>query len=137
MTRTDNNKRDDDGWLRIGALRDIPVLGSRVVETPNGNIAVFRNRRDEIFALRDECPHKKGPLSQGIVHGTRVTCPLHNWVIQLEDGNAVAPDVGCVRTYPVRLIDGILYLRVAGRPAAASLDTPLDTPVAAHAQTRA
>jgi nitrite reductase (NADH) small subunit len=137
MTHTNNNKRDDDGWLRVGALQDVPVLGSRVIETPNGNIAVFRNRRDEIFALHDECPHKKGPLSQGIVHDTRVTCPLHNWVIRLEDGNAVAPDVGCVRTYPVRLIDGILYLRFAGQPAAAPSAAPLDTPVAAHAQTRA
>ena len=137
MTHTDTDIRHDDGWLRVGALQDVPVLGSRVIETPNGNIAVFRNRRDEIFALHDECPHKKGPLSQGIVHDTRVTCPLHNWVIQLEDGNAVAPDVGCVRTYPVRLIDGILYLRVADRPAAVSLDASLDTPVTAHAQTRA
>ena len=113
----DQRQKDNDGWIRIGALEDVPVLGSRVVKTPDGTIAVFRTRSDRVFALRDECPHKKGPLSQGIVHDNRVTCPLHNWVIQLEDGNAVAPDVGCVQTYPVRLIDGTIYLRWVEQPA--------------------
>ena len=74
----------------IGALDDIPRLGARSVKTPAGDIAVFRTAGDEVFALRDQCPHKKGPLSQGIVHGTSVTCPLHAWVISLQTGEAQA-----------------------------------------------
>ena len=70
-------------WIEIGALNDIPVLGSRIVRTASGDIAVFRTADDEVFALDDRCPHKGGPLSQGIVHNKRVTCPLHNFVIEL------------------------------------------------------
>jgi nitrite reductase (NADH) small subunit len=73
-------------WHEIGALDDIPRLGSRVVQTPHGDVAVFRTADDQVFALRDRCPHKGGPLSQGIVHGHRITCPLHNWVLELESG---------------------------------------------------
>ena len=97
-------------WIEIGALKDIPRLGSRVVRTAAGNIAVFRTETDEVFALDDRCPHKGGPLSQGIVHGHRITCPLHNWVLELESGQAVAPDVGCATHYPVRLENGRLWL---------------------------
>lgn len=89
--------------MKVGKLEDIPRLGARVIETEFGDIAVFRTANDEVFALRDKCPHKGGPLSQGIVHGRRVTCPLHNWVIEMVDGNAVAPDVGCAVKYPVKI----------------------------------
>lgn len=97
-------------WIEIGRLDDIPRLGSRVIATQLGDIAVFRNSADEVFALRDRCPHRGGPLSQGIVHGRRVTCPLHNWVIELEDGEAVAPDVGCAKAFELREEAGRLYL---------------------------
>lgn len=90
-------------WLRVCSIDDIPRLGTRVVKSTLGDIAVFRNADDEVFALFDKCPHKGGPLSQGIVHGRKVACPLHNWNIQLEGGKAVAPDVGCVRTFLVKL----------------------------------
>jgi len=90
-------------WIEIGVLDDIPKLGARVVETPDGNIAVFRTDNDALYAIRDECPHKQGPLSQGIISGKRVACPLHDWKINLESGNAIAPDEGCVATYPVKL----------------------------------
>jgi nitrite reductase (NADH) small subunit len=99
-------------WRRVCNLADIPRLGSRVVRTAQGNIAVFRNDHDEVFALRDRCPHKGGPLSQGIVFGRHVACPLHNWVIALEDGSAVAPDKGCTATYAVKLEAGEVYLRL-------------------------
>jgi nitrite reductase (NADH) small subunit len=99
-------------WRDIGALADIPRLGSRVVETPAGDIAVFRTSDDHVFALYDRCPHKAGKLSQGIVHGTSVTCPLHNWVIGLESGQAEAPDEGCARTVPVRLKGDRILLAV-------------------------
>lgn len=97
-------------WRDIGAIDDIPQLGSRVVATPAGNIAVFRTGQDAIYALDDCCPHKNGPLSQGIVHGTAVTCPLHNWTIDLVSGEAAEPDRGCVRTVPVRLENGRILL---------------------------
>lgn len=97
-------------WIEVGHINDIPKLGARVVETAKGNIGIFRTTDDEIFALRDKCPHKGGPLSQGIVHGKRVTCPLHNWKIELESGGAVAPDEGCAASYPVRIEAGIVYL---------------------------
>jgi len=90
-------------WLDIGLIDDIPVLGARVVKTVLGNIAVFRTEGDAVFALEDRCPHRDGPLSQGIVHDRSVTCPLHNWVISLETGEARAPDQGCSRPVPVRV----------------------------------
>ncbi|BAI76694.1 nitrite reductase (NAD(P)H) small subunit (plasmid) [Azospirillum sp. B510] len=90
-------------WTQVGSIDDIPVLGSRVVRTPDGDIALFRTAADEVFALEDACPHKRGPLSQGIVHGRSVTCPLHGWVIELATGEAVAPDEGRTGHVPVRV----------------------------------
>jgi nitrite reductase (NADH) small subunit len=92
-------------WSKIGSINDIPRRGARCVATPRGRIAVFRTADDQVFAIEDRCPHKGGPLSQGIVHGTSVTCPLHNWVISLETGKALGADEGGVRTIPVR-VDG-------------------------------
>lgn len=97
---------------RVCALAEIPKLGARVVRSErHGDIAVFRNAADEVFALRDACPHKGGPLSQGIVFGTSVACPLHNWTIGLADGCAAAPDEGCVQRFAVRVeADGSVFL---------------------------
>jgi len=91
------------GWHRIGHLDDIPPLGARCVQTPAGRIAVFRTADDRVFALEDRCPHKGGPLSQGIVHDASVTCPLHNAVISLESGALTGPDGGQTATYAVRV----------------------------------
>lgn len=99
-------------WIEIGALDQIPRLGARVVRTASGNIAVFRTEDDEVFALDDRCPHKGGPLSQGIVHNKRVTCPLHNFVIELANGEAVAPDEGCAHSYPAKVENGTVWLSV-------------------------
>jgi nitrite reductase (NADH) small subunit len=99
-------------WVEICALGDIPVRGCRVVVTPRGRIAIFRTAGDEVFALDDRCPHKGGPLSEGIVHGRHVTCPLHNWVIGLADGEATGADKGCARRHPVRLDAGRVLLSV-------------------------
>ncbi|MET3105885.1 nitrite reductase (NADH) small subunit [Oxalobacteraceae bacterium GrIS 2.11] len=93
------------GWTAICQIDDIPPLGSRLIERAAGNIAIFRTANDHIFALLDRCPHKGGPLSQGIVHGETVTCPLHSWQIDLHSGEAKAPDIGCARRFPVR-VDG-------------------------------
>lgn len=93
----------------VCALADIPVLGARVVERPghaDGNVAVFRTSDDRVFAVHDRCPHKGGPLSQGIVFGDRVACPLHNWTIELATGEATAPDVGCTRRFAAHVANG-------------------------------
>jgi nitrite reductase (NADH) small subunit len=97
-------------WTEIGQIEDIPRLGARMISTAQGDIAVFRTADDQVFALRDRCPHKGGPLSQGIVFGRRVACPLHNWVIDLDSGQAVAPDEGCTQSFPVRLEAGRVFL---------------------------
>ncbi|MES9838113.1 MAG: nitrite reductase small subunit NirD [gamma proteobacterium symbiont of Ctena orbiculata] len=106
-------------WIEIASLNDIPRLGARVVKTDTVEIAVFRTAGDEVFALKDECPHRKGPLSQGIVHGNTVTCPLHNWKIDLASGEARAPDEGCTRSYPIKVVDGRIYLGLNDQVAAA------------------
>ena len=98
-------------WQSICRVDDIPVLGSRRVARPRGlDVAVFRNSEDQVFALLDRCPHKGGPLSQGIVFGTSVACPLHNWTIGLGDGCAQAPDEGCVQKFSVQVVDGAVHL---------------------------
>ena len=98
-------------WKLICRVEDIPVLGSRRVARPQGmDVAVFRNDQDQVFALLDRCPHKGGPLSQGIVFGTSVACPLHNWTIGMDDGCARQPDEGCTPKFSVRVEDGAVYL---------------------------
>ncbi|UNK40932.1 nitrite reductase small subunit NirD (plasmid) [Shinella sp. H4-D48] len=100
----------DMNWIPIGNISDIPLRGARCVKTPQGKVAVFRTAENEVFAIEDHCPHKGGPLSQGIVHAKAVTCPLHNWVISLETGKALGADEGEVRTIPVRNEDGTLSI---------------------------
>jgi nitrite reductase (NADH) small subunit len=98
-------------WKVICRVEDIPVLGSRRVARTRGmDVAVFRNSEGQVFALLDRCPHKGGPLSQGIVFGTNVACPLHNWTIGLEDGQAKAPDEGCTQRFSCRVDGGNVML---------------------------
>ncbi len=97
-------------WKKLCTLDEIPRLGSRVVKSPKGDIAVFRSADDEVFALHDKCPHKGGPLSQGMVAGKVVTCPMHSWKIQLESGEAVAPDKGCTQSFAVKLEAGTVWI---------------------------
>lgn len=106
-------------WTDIAALEDIPRLGARVVQTATVKIAVFRTASDQVFALKDECPHRQGPLSQGIVHDSTVTCPLHNWKIDLASGNAKGPDEGCSPTFPVKVENGRVLLGADEQVAAA------------------
>ena len=123
-----------NAWTAICRVEDIPVLGSRRVARQQGlDVAVFRNDKDEVFALLDRCPHKGGPLSQGIVFGTSVACPLHNWTIGLCTGQAATPDEGCTPKFSIRLEDGVVYLD-ANELATLALD--LARPVAGPAQKR-
>ncbi|MDH3354354.1 MAG: nitrite reductase small subunit NirD [Chromatiales bacterium] len=98
-------------WIEVGKLEDIPRLGSRVVKMGDIEIAIFRTDKDETFAVANKCPHKGGPLADGIVHGNSVTCPLHNWTIDLESGEAKAPDKGCARGFEVKVESGVIFLQ--------------------------
>jgi nitrite reductase (NADH) small subunit len=110
-------------WKPLCAVEDIPMLGARRVRRAQGaDVAVFRTAGDRVFALLDRCPHQGGPLSQGIVHGERVACPLHNWSIGLADGMAAAPDVGQAVTFTVRIEAGRVWLDAA-ELAAQALET--------------
>ena len=98
-------------WQVICRVDDIPVLGARVLQRPGQvAVAIFRNSENQVFALLDRCPHKGGPLSQGIVFGERVACPLHNWNIELQSGCAVAPDQGCTQSFAVKIDNGEVSL---------------------------
>lgn len=105
----------DAAWMEVGAPDDIPLRGARRVTTSRGAIAIFRAGDGAIFALRDLCPHKQGPLSMGIVHGHSVTCPLHNWVIDLATGHPTGADAGkgCAPAIPVRVEGGRIFIAVA------------------------
>ena len=104
-----------DEWTVVCRVEDIPVLGSRRVARPRGiDVALFRNDQDQVFALLDRCPHRGGPLSQGMVLGTSVACPLHNWTIALDGGCAQAPDEGCTTPFSVK-VEAVNTLVVKGK----------------------
>ena len=107
-------------WIDIGAVEDIPLRGARIVKTAVGCVALYRTDEAEVFAASNTCPHKGGPLSEGIIHGRSVTCPLHNWVFSLETGEAQGED-GQIDTFPVRLEAGRVLLdgEAVGRRSAA------------------
>lgn len=103
-------------WTDVGAVTDIPRRGARRLPSPRGDIAVFRTGDGEVFALMDACPHKGGPLSQGIVHGRSVTCPLHGRIIDLATGEGVGADKGarCAPVVPLEIVEGRLMLGLVG-----------------------
>nr|WP_199520197.1 nitrite reductase small subunit NirD [Fulvimarina endophytica] len=107
-------------WISVGRIEDIPPLGARRIETGFATIGLFRTASDEVFAIEDKCPHKGGPLSQGIVHDGCVTCPLHNMVISLKSGQAQGADTGEVRTFRLRLSGGEIQLSGEDLAAAAN-----------------
>jgi nitrite reductase (NADH) small subunit len=108
-------------WVDVGPLTGLPERGARVVRVGGVGIAVFRTGAGEVFALRDSCPHRGGPLSQGIVHGGRVTCPLHDWVIDLKSGSAVGADEGCTPTFAARVQAGRVSIDVPDAMACAAV----------------
>ena len=104
-------------WVKVAAFEEIPQLGARVVRTKKADgspleIGVFRLEDDRIFAINNSCPHKGGPLSQGIVYGDKVACPLHSWKISLVDGKAEAPDVGETACFNTKVENGFVYLEL-------------------------
>jgi nitrite reductase (NADH) small subunit len=103
-------------WINIGKFHELPRQGARRVRTATGDIAVFRTIDDELFALEDRCPHKGGPLSQGIVHGKAVACPLHNWSIALTTGEAMGADKGCTPRIAIKREGDDVFLELATMP---------------------
>lgn len=97
-------------WVNVGPVANIPLQGARTFQTETDRIAIFRTLDDQVYALLDRCPHKDGPLAQGIVHGHFVTCPLHNMVFSLETGAAQGPDDGCAGKVELRVIDGTVHI---------------------------
>jgi nitrite reductase (NADH) small subunit len=115
---------NDGRWIEIGKLSDIPLRGARRVCAGRRPIAVFRTGDDEIFALVDRCPHRAGPLSEGIVSGRSVTCPLHNWTVDLASGRACEPDEGKTEVIPVRIVGDRLFIAVSAREDSAATCAP-------------
>ena len=109
----------DSNWFVIGTIDDVPIRGARTVRVRGREIAVFRTADDHLFALENRCPHKAGPLADGIVHGRKVACPLHNWVIDLETGHATGADTGCAEEFAVKIDGGHVRLYVPEVRAAA------------------
>lgn len=103
-------------WVDVGATVDVPIQGARRVETPMGPVGIFHTVSGEFFAIHDRCPHKHGPLTEGIVHGKAVACPLHNWSISLETGEALGADAGkgCTPTVPLKVENGRMFLGLKG-----------------------
>jgi nitrite reductase (NADH) small subunit len=99
-------------WTDVGALSDIPLRGARTVKTANGCVAIFRTGEEELFATSATCAHKRGPLAEGMVHGRKVTCPLHSWTYSLETGEAQGADKGSIATYPVKYEEGRVLLKL-------------------------
>lgn len=104
----------DTAYVDIASLEEIPLRGARTVATAHGTIAIFRTGDDAVFALRDACPHRGGPISHGIVHGHGVTCPLHGWVLSLKSGAAVGEEVPCIERFRTRIEAGRIKLDVTG-----------------------
>lgn len=107
MTAQANTPHTDAmDWIDAGPLTAIPCPGARQLRTEQITLAIVRTSSDTIYAIADACPHRGGPLSQGMVYGERLQCPMHGLVIDLVSGAAIAPDHGSTATYPVRINNG-------------------------------
>ena len=97
----------------IGRLSEIPVGEGRTYEVEGRRVAVFRTRAGQVFATQAECPHRGGPLADGLIGGATVVCPLHDWAYDLATGKALAGDCD-IEIYPVRVAeDGAVLLTLS------------------------
>jgi nitrite reductase (NADH) small subunit len=99
-------------WLKVTHINDIPEMGSRKVIYKDVEIALFKTKNAKIFAVNNTCPHKQGKLSEGIVHDEKITCPMHNWVIDLPSGEALGEDCGCTQTYETKIENDLIYIKL-------------------------
>lgn len=111
----------DHDWIRIAACHSIPPREGRPVRIGGRDIAIF-NVGDRFLAIDNRCPHQGGPLCDGIVTGAAVICPLHAWRVCLETGAVDRPNgsAACVRTYPVRVLNGVVELGLSAADGAAA-----------------
>lgn len=100
-------------WIALANVDDIPLREGRPVTIDGREIAVF-NLGDRFAAVENRCPHRGGPLADGIVIASAIVCPLHNWRIGLEDGNVVKPqhEPACVATWPARVESGRVLIQL-------------------------
>ncbi len=96
-------------WYRVASAGAIPANEGRRVQFGEQTLALF-NLDGEYCAVENKCPHKGGPLADGIVAGKAVFCPLHNWKINLENGCALSGGTGQVKTFPVKIIKNQIYV---------------------------
>ncbi|WP_246589856.1 nitrite reductase small subunit NirD [Desertibacillus haloalkaliphilus] len=96
--------------IEVAKVEDLAVGVGKRVELQDEKIALFRLNDDRVHAVQNSCPHKQGPLSEGIVSGDHVFCPLHDWKIDVTDGMVQAPDEGCVKRYDVEVENGTVYI---------------------------
>jgi nitrite reductase (NADH) small subunit len=106
------NEKNHTKKVGVGPVEDYPVKISKEVIIGDVRLAVFRLTEHDFYTIKNECPHKKGPLSLGMISGEHVYCPLHNWKICVTDGRVQAPDEGCVETYETEIINGKVYITV-------------------------
>ena len=99
-------------FIEVININEIPKMGSRVLEMGDTEIALFKTLEDKVFAINNVCPHKQGKLSEGIVHNDNVTCPLHNWVIDFNSGEAQGSDTGCTNTYEVKIEEEKVFIKL-------------------------
>lgn len=109
---SDMNPEMKGNWHSVCQLEEIPRFGGRTVRAGPTEIAVFRLGDDRIRAVENRCPHKQGPLAEGIISGDTVICPLHARKINLESGAVLPPDSGCVKTYPVKVENNTVFLQL-------------------------
>jgi nitrite reductase (NADH) small subunit len=100
-----------DPFIRIGRAADVPFLEGRTADVDGTRVAVFRTETGFV-AIGAECPHEGGPLADGIVADRCVTCPLHNWRIDLETGEVVGGGEGSVPVFEIEERDGELFVSV-------------------------
>lgn len=96
--------------IEISSVEQLPEKLGKCVKVRDMELALFRSSSGQIYALENRCPHKGGDLSQGIVSGEFVFCPLHDWKICMKDGKVQEPDHGCVKTYKVEMNDDKLFI---------------------------
>lgn len=99
------------GWMSVCSLADIPSYGSRKLHVGRITVALIRTEGEQVYALEDRCPHRGGPLSEGIVSADRVACPLHGQCVELATGRTIAPDEGCTQRFALRVVDGEVQMR--------------------------
>ncbi|MCM3761698.1 nitrite reductase small subunit NirD [Alkalihalobacillus oceani] len=98
--------------VKVARLDELTIGLGKKVEIAGEEIALFKQEDQSVHAIQNRCPHKGGPLSEGIVSGEHVFCPLHDWKVNVRDGIVQAPDEGCVKRYEVEIAGEDIYIKL-------------------------